>query len=56
MHKVEKELCIIYPLICGSKLITFTIRVTKQRQYKLSKKTNAAHYKGTIGLAVLESK
>jgi len=29
---------------------------TTSCQYKLSKKTSAAHYRGTIGLAVLESR
>ena len=29
---------------------------TTSYQYKLSKKTSAAHYSGTIGLSVLESK
>jgi len=35
-------------------LIAFLFRVTKQ--HKLSKKTSAACYRDTIGLAVLESK
>jgi len=30
MQKEGNELCIIYPLIYGSVLITFTVRVTKQ--------------------------
>jgi len=29
---------------------------TTSCQYKLFKKTSAAHYRGTIGLAILESK
>ena len=38
--------------------ITFTVRVTKQHPVNISflKKNSAAHYRGTIGLAVLESK
>jgi len=52
------ELCIIYPLIYGSELITFTVHVTKQHPVSISflKKTSAAHYRGTIGRVVLESK
>ena len=40
MHKEGNKLCIIYPLIYGSVLITFTVRVTKTTscQYKFSKK------------------
>ena len=51
-------LCIIYLLINRSVLITFTVRVTKQHPVNISflKKTSAAHYRGTIDLAVLESK
>jgi len=40
-------------------LIAFTVRVTKQRHpvnISFLKKTSAGHYRGTIGLAVLESK
>jgi len=41
-----------------SVLITFTFRVTKRHPVNISfvKKTSAAHYRGTVGLAVLESK
>ena len=41
-----------------SVLITFTVCVTKQHHVNISflKKTSAANYRGTIGLAVLESK
>ena len=40
-----------------SVLITFTVRVTKQHPVNISfKKTSAVHYRGTIGLAILESK
>ena len=41
-----------------SVLITFTVRVTKQRLVNINflKKTSTAHYRGTIGLVVLESK
>jgi len=31
-------------------------QTTSSCQYKLSKKTSTAHYRGTIGLAILESK
>jgi len=38
-------------------LITFTVRVTKQHPVNISfPKTIAAHYRGTLGLVVLESK
>jgi len=36
-------------------LITFTVQTTSW-QYKLSKKTSAAHCGSTTGIAVLESK
>ena len=40
-----------------SVLITVTVRVTKQHPVNISfLKSSAAHYKGTIDLAVLESK
>ena len=41
-----------------SVLIGFTVRVTKQHPVNISilKKTCAAHYRGTIGLGMLESK
>ena len=52
MYKEGNELCIMYPLIHGSVLITFTVRVTKQHPVNISflKKTSAAHYRGTIVL------
>jgi len=39
-------------------IITVTVRVTKQHTVIISflKKTTAGHYRGTIGLAALESK
>ena len=57
MHKEGNELRIIYPR-SRSALITFTVRVTKQHLVNMSflKKTSASHYRGTIGLAVLEIK
>jgi len=36
MHKEGNKLCIIYPLIYGSVLITFRVRVTKQRPVNIS--------------------
>ena len=36
LHKEGNELCIIYPLIHGSVLITFTVRVTKQHPVNIS--------------------
>jgi len=36
MHKEGNELCIIHPLINGSVLITFTVRVTKQHSVNIS--------------------
>ena len=43
---------------CRSVLITFTVRDTKQHPVIISllKQTSAAHYRGTLGLAVLELK
>ena len=62
MQEEGNELCIIYPLIYGSELwvcANYFYSLRKQTtscQYKLLKKTSAAHYRGTIGLVVLESK
>jgi len=62
MHKEGNELCIIFPLIYGSVLYVRAYYFYSPRnqttscQYRLSKKTSAAHYRGTIDLAVLESK
>jgi len=59
MHKDwGNKLCIIYPFIYESVLITFTVRVTKQHSVNISflKNNSAAHYRGTIGFDVLESK
>jgi len=62
MHKEGNKLCIIYPLIYGSVLKVRAYYFYSPRnqttsfQNKLSKKTGAAHYRGTIDLAVLESK
>jgi len=58
MHIEGNELCIIYPLIYRSVLITFTVRVTKQHpvNIRFSEKLRTSHYRGTIGLDVLESK
>jgi len=36
MHKEGNELCIIYPLIYGSVLITYTVHVTKQHPVNIS--------------------
>jgi len=36
MHKEGNELCIIYLLINGSVLITFTVRITKQHPVNIS--------------------
>ena len=36
MHKEGNKLCIIYPLIYGSVLITFTVHVTKQQPVNIS--------------------
>ena len=62
MCKEGNEMCIIYTLIYGSVLYVRAYYFYSPRnqttscQYKLSKKTSAAHYRGTIGLAALESK
>jgi len=40
----------------GSCLLLLQSAQTASRQYKLLIKTSAVHYRGTIGLAVLESK
>ena len=55
MHKEGNELCIMYPLIYGSVLQVRAYYFYSPRnqttscQYKLSKTTCAAHYRGTIG-------
>ena len=68
MHKEGNEQCFIYTIkydcchklspCSGSMLITYTFRVTKRHPVNISflKKTSASHYRGTIGLAVIESK
>jgi len=64
MNKEGNELCIIYTWIYGcfhgleSVFVTCTVHVTKQHLVIIIflKKTSAAHYSGTIGIAVLELK
>jgi len=62
MHKEGNELCIIYLLIYESVLWVRAYYFISPRnqttscQYKLSKKNSTVHYRGTIVLAVLESK